>query len=207
MELLTLDAFRNAPLIRKPFPYLIVPGFIADQARQILLADFPAIERTGSFPVSELQYGPGFAALLDELRGPELARAMEAKFEIDLSGRPTMITVRGRCRKSDGRIHTDSANKIITCLLYANVEWNESGGCLRLLRNGNDLEARIEEVRPLWGTLVAFRRADNSFHGHLPFEGVRRVIQLNWVREQEVADRELARHRRSAWFKRILSHG
>ena len=32
----------------------------------------------------------------------------EKKFGVDLTGRPTMITVRGRCRAEDGGIHTDS---------------------------------------------------------------------------------------------------
>jgi hypothetical protein len=41
--------------------------------------------------------------------------AFELKFSIDLTGRPTMITVRGRCSKEkDGKIHTDSKTKIIT---------------------------------------------------------------------------------------------
>ena len=39
----------------------------------------------------------------------------------------------------------------------------------------------IMEVPPTEGTLLAFRRADNSWHGHKPFAGERRVIQFNWV--------------------------
>lgn len=49
---------------------------------------------------------------------------------------------------------------------------------------------------------MAFRRFDNSFHEHKPFEGERRVIQLTWVTDQHVVDRELARHTRSARLKK-----
>jgi SM-20-related protein len=59
-------------------------------------------------------------------------------------------------------------------------------------------------VPPDWGTLLAFRRADNSYHGHTPFEGERRSIQINWVVSRDVVDRELARHRMSARLKRLV---
>jgi hypothetical protein len=72
-----------------------------------------------------------------------------------------------------------------------------------LLRS-EDVNATAIEIVPKWGTLLAFRRADNSWHGHLPANGERRVVQLNWVTSQEMADRELRRHKRSAFFKRLL---
>ena len=59
--------------------------------------------------------------------------AFEEKFGIDLNGRPTMITARGRCGTRDGNIHTDAVTKIITALVYMNPHWEEAGGCLRLL--------------------------------------------------------------------------
>ena len=46
----------------------------------------------------------------------------EEKFELDLTGRPTITTVRGRCDPGDGKIHTDSKTKIITVLIYMNPE-------------------------------------------------------------------------------------
>ena len=115
-----------------------------------------------------------------------------------------MITVRGRCREQDGRIHTDSATKIITVLLYLNPGWEAPGGRLRLLRSPDNLDAVIVEVPPDEGTLVAFRRGAHSFHGHTPFVGPRRVIQLNWVTTPEVLRYEATRHRVSALVKRLL---
>lgn len=204
MYALDLAAFRSTALIRQPFQYLIVPGFIRPEARVAILADYPRIEAPGSFPVSELAFGPAFRSLLDALQGPEVCRAFAEKFEIDLSDRPTMITVRGRCGTRDGNIHTDTASKIITALIYMNPRWEQAGGRLRLLHSAHDLDDLIVEVPPTEGTLVAFRRSANSFHGHKPFIGERRVIQLNWLTGRGVGFREILKHRASAWIKRVL---
>ena len=92
-----------------------------------------------------------------------------------------MYTVRGFVREKDGSIHTDSTTKIITVLLYMNERWQEDAGRLRLLRGPDDLEDYVAEVPPYGGTLLVFRRADNSWHGHKPISGPRRAVQLNWV--------------------------
>lgn len=202
--LLNLEAFRKEPLIRQPFDFVIVRDFLARQAKQAFDPDFPRISKPGSFPISELSYGPTFARLLAELCGAEFKAAVSEKFALDLSARPIMVTVRGRCQKSEGKIHTDTPSKIISVLLYLNDRWDHDGGRLRLVRTKDNLESFLVEIPPEWGVLVAFRRADNSFHGHKPFEGERRVIQVNWVSDQRVADRELRRHRRSARIKRFL---
>lgn len=205
MGMLDLAAFGATPLIREPFEYLVVPGFVKAEARERVNAAFPRIERAGSFPLSELKYDADFAQLMDELNGEPMRTAFEQKFGIDLKGRPTMITVRGRASQKDGRIHTDTASKIITVLLYMNSRWEAAGGRLRLLRSADDLDDVILEVPPEEGTLLCFRRSANSYHGHKPFIGERRVIQFNWITDQRVVDRELTRHRFSAWTKRVLS--
>ncbi len=198
-----LQRFRETPLVGEPFQYLIVPQFVKPTACAAINADFPKIAQHGSFPVGEQKYGAAFGELLDELRGPEMRKAFEGKFGIDLAGRPTMITVRGRCSPKDGRIHNDSETKIITVLIYMNPKWEEPGGRLRLLRSADNLDDVIAEVPPVEGTLLAFLRSDNSFHGHKSFSGERRVIQLNWVTSQSVVDRETKRHRLSAWTKKL----
>lgn len=204
MSVLDLAAFRTTPLTRQPFEFLVLPGFVKAAALEAIHAGFPRVDRPGSFPLSEVNYGPGFGALVDELNGPEMRSAFEEKFGIDLSGRPTMITVRGCCSPKDGKIHTDALSKIITVLVYMNPKWEPSGGRLRLLRSATDLDDVILEVPPQQGTLLAFRRSNNSFHGHKTFSGPRRVVQFNWVTEQRIVDRELRRHRISAWTKRML---
>ena len=203
MDGLDLAAFRATPLVQEPFPYLIVPGFIRSTALTAIHADYPHIDQPGSFPVRAVPYGAAFRALLEALEGPEMRAAFEEKFQIDLRGRPTMVTVRGRCGPRDGNIHTDATTKLITVLIYMNPAWEGSGGCLRLLRSPDNIEDVLVEVPPIEGTLVAFRRTDNSYHGHRPFLGPRRVIQLNWVTSAGVRRRELLRHRFTAWMKRV----
>lgn len=63
------------------------------------------------------------------------------------------------------------------------------------------------EVRSLYGTLVAFRRADNCFHEHLPYEGERRVIQIAWLISEDEKRRKTRRGRLSRlvkWFAGVL---
>ena len=200
---LDLDRFSATPLEADPFPYLIVPGFLKPDSVARVNADYPEIGKPGSFPTSELHYGPAFEQLLDEMRGPEMTAAFAEKFDIDLSDRPIMITVRGQCRAKDGQIHTDSKTKIITVLLYMNSGWEADGGRLRLLRSSDNLEDMVAEVPPEEGTLLAFLNGPDAWHGHKSFTGQRRTIQLNWVTDQAVVDREQARHRFSAKVKRL----
>ena len=202
--MLDIAAFRATDLVREPFPYLIVPGFLKAEARAEVNRDYPEIAKPGSFPTTEVEYGPAFSTLLEEMQGPELRAAFEEKFEIDLAGRPTMVTVRGRAQAKDGRIHTDSKTKIITVLLYMNSQWEAPGGRLRLLRSSDSLDDMLAEVPPDEGTLVAFLVTPHSWHGHGQFVGARRVIQLNWVTDDEVVRHEQARHRFTARMKRLL---
>jgi hypothetical protein len=206
-SLIDLDRFRATPLNHQPYDYLIVPGFLRRDAIAAIEADYPAVDRPGSFPVSGMRYGPTFAALLAALEGDAMRDAFAAKFGVDLAGRPTMITVRGRCQGKDGRIHTDSATKILTVLIYMNAAWEAPGGRLRVLRSATNLEDYAAEVPPVAGTLLAFRRGERSWHGHPPFVGPRRVIQLNWVTGADVVRREQARHRLSAWVKKLARFG
>ena len=201
---LDLQRFEQTPLNREPFEYLVVPEFVKPQVREAISDDYPKVKKAGSFPLSEVTFGPKFKALTDDLNGPEFRAAVGRKFLIDLTGRPTMITVRGRCSEKDGKIHTDSKTKIITVLLYLNSKWESAGGRLRLLRSGNNLDDMVLELPPVAGTLLVFKRSDNSWHGHKPFAGERRVIQLNWVTDEEVVRREQRRHRFSATIKKIL---
>jgi SM-20-related protein len=204
-QFLDLDALAAATLASDPFPYVIVPGFLGRAALDAIAADFPRIDKPGSFPTSELRFGKRFRALLDELEGPAMREACAAKFTIDLSGRPTMVTVRGRAQRKDGRIHADSKTKLITVLIYMNAKWEAPGGQLRLLRSSDDLDDYVVEVPPVEGTLLAFKVTPHSWHGHEPIEGERRVIQLNWVTDEAVVRHEQARHRFSARLKRLFA--
>jgi len=200
VTVLDLARLRAAPLCRDPFDFVVVEDFVRPEHLPALVADFPPVRGHGSFPLGALDGGEAFDRLTGELEGDALRREIEEKFAIDLAGRPTMITIRGRSDGKDGRIHTDSASKLITLLLYMNPAWEEAAGRLRLLRRADDLEDYVAEVAPTAGTMVAFRRSAASFHGHHPHRGVRRSLQLNWVTDSGVVRRELGRH---AWSARL----
>lgn len=203
------ESLRSREPARDPFPYLIVPGFIRNEAQNGIEQDYPAIAHPGSFPLASLQYGPRFSALIELLTGPEMTSLVEAKLGIDLSGRPTTVTVRGISRAADGQIHTDSKSKLVTMLLYMNEAWESGHGRLRLLRTQHDLNDYVAEVPPDRGTLLLFKNGPTAWHGFEPFEGPRRVIQVNWVTDEGVVRREGTRHRISAFIKRLFGrpHG
>jgi len=205
MDYCDFDALERTPLAREPFDYVVVPEFLSPIRFRQALADFPDVPGPGSHPPAELDIHGHFAGLIEELRGPKFRAAIERKFDLDLTGRPTMYTVRGFARERDGAIHTDSQTKIVTVLLYMNERWEEDAGRLRLLRRADDLEDYVAEVPPYGGSLLAFRRCENSWHGHKPFAGRRRAVQLNWVTSQAVADGEQRRHRASTRLKKFTN--
>ncbi|HXP02958.1 MAG TPA: 2OG-Fe(II) oxygenase [Stellaceae bacterium] len=201
MAFLDLARLRESPLQREPFEFVVVENFLRGDKLPALVEAFPQVSGHGSYPLEMVACNPLFARLTEELQGEAMRRAIEDKFAVDLDGRPTMITLRGYSDGKDGMIHTDSATKIITVLIYMNPQWHEAAGRLRLLRGPNDLSDYAAEVPPLAGTMVAFRRSSQSFHGHHAHVGKRRSIQLNWVTDSRVVRREIGRHRWSARLK------
>lgn len=200
--MLNLDKLTRAQFHSEPFEYLLVDDILRPECKPGIVADFPAIDRHGSFPLATLQYGPAFAQLASELFSQEFAQAVGQKFSIDLTPYPTMLTVRGWCDASDGLIHTDSTNKVITVLLYLNPEWSSDGGRLRLLRS-KKLDDFAAEVAPTMGSLIVFKRSERSWHGHRPFEGRRMSLQFNWVNSSNYMRRERFRHGVSSFLKRL----
>jgi SM-20-related protein len=203
MSYLDIAALKATPLKTEPYDYLVVPDFVRAERFANVIGDYPQVPGPGSYPLSEVSVGGHFEELLDELNGPEFRQVIEDKFGIDLLSRPTMFTVRGECRATDGKIHTDSTTKLITVLIYMNEKWDKDGGRLRILRNGTDLDDYVEEVPPHGGTLLVFRRSEKSWHGHQPFDGPRRAIQMNWVTDKSVVAREQGRHRISSAIKKL----
>jgi hypothetical protein len=205
ISFLDLEAFRSTPIATEPFDYIVIPRFIRPQALPLINEDYPDISKSGSFPLGQLTCGPAFRQLVDELESAEFRAAFEEKFHMDLAAKPTTVTVRGRCAAKDGKVHTDSVNKLITVLIYLNSNWEAPGGRLRLLHSANDLDDLITEIPPIEGTMLAFKRAENSWHGHKPFAGVRRVIQFNWVSSEQDQRIVMLRHHASAAMKRMIA--
>lgn len=202
--LLNIDPIRDAKVATEPFPYMMAAHTLDEKALSKISQDFPKVQHAGIFPLSEIDVHGAFAQLIEDVNDHELESVLEEKFGLQLSNKPLMVTVRGFCHKRDGRIHTDSKDKILTCLLYLNDSaWPADGGRLRLLRDGKNLDSTIVEVPPNGGNFVAFVRTDNSWHGHAPFEGARRYIMFNWLKSDAALAKNVGRHRLSAIFKRM----
>lgn len=186
-----------------PFPHVLCADFIPAAKLTAIHRDFPQPSGAGSFPLLSLNYGDAFSALIKDLRSPQMAGILAEKLDAPLVNQPTMVTVRGFCRETDGKIHLDSSGKLVTVLLYLNRGWDEqSGGRLRLLNNGEDINDYFLEIPPGNGVLLAFRCDNNAWHGHLPFAGERRAIQLNWAASRAYYHREATRHFISAAIKK-----
>ncbi len=207
MAHLDLDKLRTARRETEPFEYCVVPGFLNSTSLRQVNATYPDIEKGGSFPIDSLDTGMVIKEVIEEMDGPEFEAAIAEKFEVSLEGRPKMYSLRSYTRAKDGRLHTDSKDKIITVLLYLNEDWPHAGGRLRLLRNGYDVDDYVAEVPPDNGTLLVFKRSDNSWHGHHPFEGPRRSLQMNWMTSEGSKGFHKLRHTVSAAFKKLRPVG
>ncbi|MFY7962014.1 MAG: 2OG-Fe(II) oxygenase [Elsteraceae bacterium] len=201
---LALEAFEATPLGADPFDHLLLPDFLGPADCAAARAAFPLSDFGGLAPAPEEASDDGLGRLMRALRRPEVTDAFARKFGVALDPEALMIHLRSRAQEKDGRIHTDSRDKLVTALLYLNDGWPHAGGRLRLLRNGEDLEDYVAEAPPLDGFLIAFRRTDHSWHGHHPYVGVRRCVMFNWMVSKAVARRELKRHALSAGMKRML---
>jgi SM-20-related protein len=193
--MLRYDALRQTQLNTNPYPYLTIENAFQEDFLQKLLNDFPTIKHPGSIPYDAVESGPEFQALIEELNSDKYRSVLEAKFDVNLAGCPTMFTVRGVMRQKDGRIHTDSQTKVITVLFYFNDDWQEDGGYLRILRNGQNMDDYVQEIPPNAGRMVAFQVTNNCWHGHKPVVGKRLSIQMNYLVGE------------GAWGKHKFFHG
>ncbi|QDH17005.1 2OG-Fe(II) oxygenase family protein [Swingsia samuiensis] len=208
MSEVSLDyhALQTTPVAEKPFPHVVVKHFINNTDLKSIVAELPAMQSGGSFPPEALKLSPRVSALLAELQGPKLKGIVAEKFGLDLVGAPTMLTMRGKTREKDGRIHRDSDAKLVTILLYLNPreeDWSSKGGCLRLLNGPDDVEDYDVEIVPAEGALAIFPNGPTTWHGHRQFVGTRYTIQLNYMATSKKAQYELRRHRFSSWLKRL----
>jgi hypothetical protein len=209
VSLLAVEQLDRADTLlrREPFAFLIASGQLPDSARDGLDADFPRYPSAGFFPHEDGDCGPSINALIAELTSATFADAIGTRLGIEGLGRyPTLVTICRALNRRHGTIHTDSRSKVATALLYLNPSWPEtSDGCLRFLAREDSIDDLVApEVRPVYGNFVVFGRADNSFHGHLPFEGERRVIQVAWLTSEDEKLRKTKRGKFSRLFKKLF---
>jgi hypothetical protein len=200
---LDLCPFRAAPLRTDPYPYVIAGGCLRPEALPALRRDFPDLRQTGFHPTDAFAPRGVFAELLHELEGPGVAAAVGEKLGVDLLPLPRLITVRRLSAAHEGRAHTDGASKVATLLVYLHRGWSSPEGRLRILRGPGGFDGYVEEVSPEEGNVLAFLRSDHSWHGHTPFVGERRVVQVAWLRDASELERKRRRHGLSRFLKRL----
>ncbi|MDR7100212.1 hypothetical protein J2X04_002593 [Lysobacter niabensis] len=196
-----------AAALPAPFPLLTAAGMLDPACADRLRADFPRYRGAGFFPYEDRDCGPAVNALVAELTAPAFADAIGERLGVErLSQYPPLVTLCRSLNLRHGNIHTDSQSKIVTALVYLNEEWpHGAAGSLRFLANLADIEDQVApQVLPVYGNVVAFRRADNSFHGHLPFEGDRFTIQIAWLADVAAHARKTRRGRTSRVIKKLL---
>ena len=204
-SLIDLSAITRAPAATSPYPYFIGTDFLPPEAVRELRRDFPDIRKPGFLTVPEIEMRGSFRRFIDELEGPELAEAVSAKIGIDLDPFPRLTTIRKFSQAKDGRIHTDSQSKLATFLVYLNDGWSGAdGGRLRVLRGPSDFDDMVAEIPPIMGTVFGFKRADNSWHGHKPFAGERRVVQITWLQDASELERKKKRNKLAQLFKGVF---
>ena len=144
MKLINSEKLSKATVNKDFFPFFHVDNIFLDQIDSAsIIKDFPDINDGGSFHVDAIPSGELIHKLIEELESEEFKRILEAKFNINLDEAKVVTTLRGFSRKKDGKIHTDSKTKILTVLLYLNLNWPENRGNLRLLKGNNNLEEYI----------------------------------------------------------------
>lgn len=207
MEVADFNALSMAPVATTPFTHILVEHFIKPNALPEVFADLPPMKGRGSFPIGALRLGPAAKAAVNALQSDIFRGLIAEKFGLDLHGAPLMTTLRGNSGAQDGRIHTDSSAKRVTILLYLNPgngqAWARQEGCLRLLRDGQNLENYAVEVPPVDGTLLVFPNGPTAWHGHKSFIGQRYVVQMNYMTTSTKAKAEMRRHHLSAFIKRL----
>lgn len=204
-QTIDLNAIRSAPVERQPYPFLLNSNFLKSDQIEDLRREFPDITKPGFLTVDDVEIKGKFKTLIDELEGPQLTSALSERFGVDLSPYPRLTTIRKVSQLKDGRIHTDGPSKVLTLLVYMNDAWQDDGaGRLRVLNGPDDFDDMVTEVPPTMGTVFAFLRADNSWHGHKPFAGERRVVQVAWIKDAEELERKKNRNSVAKFFKGIF---
>ena len=205
LSVLNVDAVRQAQRSSEPYDWFLGSGILRQDAIDDLKRDFPDITKPGYLTVDEVQLKGTFKTLIDELESDEFSRELSKKFGIDLTPYPRLTTIMKRSQPKYGAIHTDGPSKVMTLLVYMNDEWQaDASGRLRVLYNEKDFEPYAAEVPPTMGTVFAFLRADNSWHGHQPFVGERKVVQVAWVKDAGELERKKKRNKVAQFFKGVF---
>jgi SM-20-related protein len=203
--LLDLSALNRASASTEPYQHVLVPNLLMPGASERLSEGYLDIKVTGYVTLEPETLSPAFAALMEEIKGPELTEGLSSKFGRNMHAFPRLVTVRRWSQAKEGHIHTDSERKVMTMLIYLNPDWGDtSGGRLRVLYDDKNFAPYALKIPPINGTAFAFTRSDISWHGHLPFTGERRVVQVTWLRDAEALNRKTSNNHFHQRLKRLF---
>ncbi len=179
------STFCRLRLSREPFPHVTHTSKVfASDSLTRLAQEFPEASAEGYLGPQDLTLSRAWNQWLAYLKSASYRSALERIVEQDLTDTHVEVGFRTVSGASEGSIHTDIPQKRITHLIYWNQEWEYPTGRLRLLRSPQIDDFSIEVV-PTLGTGVIFLVSEHSFHGFLPFVGVRKVLQINTMNGPE----------------------
>lgn len=204
LSMLDEAAITAANLRRDPYDFAFVDQAIDARWKDEVLADAPPIADRGSYGLPDLDYGPKFGAVVQDLLSVRFRRLVEQKFDMDLSPYPPCIVMMGNTtgHYNEGYAHPDSKHKIVTVLVGFTREWPYERGLLRVLRSADRNDFAFE-FAPEFGRMLMFRVCDHSWHGFLPQKGQRMSLQLCYVNSDWYVKREYWRHSVSAFAKSV----
>lgn len=202
--LATIDeaAIVAAALRHDPYDFAFVEHALPMRLKEEVLADVPRIPDRGSYGLPDLDFGPRFGAVIQDLLSARFRCLVGEKFGLDLGGNPSCIVMMGNTsgHYNEGYAHPDSRHKIVTVLVGFSREWPYERGRLRVLRSAAR-EDYAFEFAPEFGRMLMFRVSDRSWHGFLPQKGQRMSLQLCYVDSEWYVRKEYWRHSVSAYAK------
>lgn len=192
----------QAPVTREPFTYFSGENILRPDMIDAMERDYAQMPNAGFLTLREIEPKGAFATFLEELQGAAVADAVSNALGFDLRDRPRLVTIMRLCPKRAGRIHTDGKAKLATMLVYFNRKWPAGhAGAIRALKTEDNIDDYVAEVSPLMGNFFGFLRSDHSWHGHLPFEGERKVVQITWLESEEAVERKKRNNAVAQFFK------
>lgn len=202
LKTIDLAALKSAKLAHEAFPHFQGGNVVSADMIDAIERDYPKLTSAGFLTLSEIRAEGAFAQFLEELQGAEVADAVSNLLDFDLRARPRLVTVMKHCPKRAGRIHTDGKVKLATMLVYFNRTWPAGhAGAIRAVRSEDNIEDYVAEVEPVMGNFFGFLRSEHSWHGHLPFEGERKVVQITWLESEEAVERKKRNNAMAQFFK------
>jgi len=198
-------AIAAAELRHDPYDYCFVDDALPQSRKQRVLDDAPVIPGFGGYGLADLEYGPEFGKVVDELLSDRFRSLVERKFDIDLGKCPPGVVMTGDAGGHDdeGRAHPDSKRAIVSVLVGFSREWPGDRGKLKVLR-ADDRDDFAFEYAPEYGKMLMFRVCEHARHGFLPQRGRRASLELSYVDSDRRAKRDPWRRSWSAYARSPL---